>query len=118
MSDLPASLVELATRFGVATEYQDWTGRHSVVAESTLVAVLDALGVAAATEDERHAALAAHDRDYWTRSLPPTIVGSRRRRNAVLGARHPRRSCRAVGPAGGRERQDRIAATRKQQGAL
>ncbi len=74
MSDLPASLVELATRFGVATEYQDWTGRHPVVAESTLVAVLDALGVAAATEDERHAALAAHDRDYWTRSLPPAIV--------------------------------------------
>jgi 4-alpha-glucanotransferase len=76
MSDLPASLVELATRYGVATEYQDWTGRHAVVAESTLVAVLDALGVAAATDDERHTALAAHDRDYWTRSLPPTIVGT------------------------------------------
>ena len=52
MTDLPESLVELARRYGVATEYDDWTGRHVTVAESTLVAVLDALGVAAATEDD------------------------------------------------------------------
>ena len=75
MTELPASLVELARRYGVATEYHDWTGRHTTVASSTLIAVLDALGVPAATEDERTAALAAHDRDYWARSLPPTIVG-------------------------------------------
>ncbi len=43
--------------------------------ETTLVAVLEALGVAASTEDDRAAALAAHDRAYWERSLPPTIVG-------------------------------------------
>ncbi len=42
--------------------------------ETTLVAVLGALGVAASTEDDRVAALVAHDRDYWERSLPPTIV--------------------------------------------
>ena len=42
--------------------------------ETTLVAVLAALGVAATTEDERAAALAAHERDYWSRPLPPTIV--------------------------------------------
>ena len=75
MNELPASLVELARRYGVATEYADWTGRHAGVADSTLVAVLDALGVPAATENERTASLAAHDRDYWARSLPPTIVG-------------------------------------------
>ena len=75
MTELPASLVELSRRYGVATEYQDWTGRHTTVASSTLIAVLDALGVPAATEDERTAALAAHDRAYWARSLPPTIVG-------------------------------------------
>src|ERR1700737_2083200 len=75
MTDLPASLVELARRYGVATEYADWTGRHRTVVESTLIAVLDALGVPAATEDERSAALLAHDTDYWARSLPPTIVG-------------------------------------------
>jgi 4-alpha-glucanotransferase len=75
MTDLPASLIELARRYGVATEYQNWTGRHTTVADSTLIAVLDALGVPAATEDERTAALLAHDRDYWARSLPPAIVG-------------------------------------------
>jgi 4-alpha-glucanotransferase len=75
MTELAPSLVELARRYGVATEYEDWTGRQAAVTESTLVAVLDALGVPAATEDERAAALAAHDRDYWGRSLPPTIVG-------------------------------------------
>src|SRR6185295_5352427 len=75
MTELPASLVELARRCGVATEYEDWTGRHTTVADTTLIAVLDALGVSASTEDERTAALLAHDRDYWARSLPPTIVG-------------------------------------------
>jgi 4-alpha-glucanotransferase len=75
MTDLVPSLVELARRYGVATEYENWTGKHAAVAESTLIAVLDALGVSAATEDERTAALVAHDRDYWARSLPPTVVG-------------------------------------------
>jgi 4-alpha-glucanotransferase len=75
MTELPASLVELARRYGVATEYEDWTGRHTIVADSTLIAVLDALGVSASTEDDRIAALLAHDRDYWARALPPTIVG-------------------------------------------
>jgi 4-alpha-glucanotransferase len=75
MTELPASLVELARRYGVATEYNDWTGRHTTTASSTLIAVLDALGVPAATEKERTASLAAHDRDYSARSLPPTIVG-------------------------------------------
>src|SRR4029077_15426465 len=74
MTDLPGSLVELARLYGVATEYADWTGRHAGVADSTLVAVLDALGVPAATEGDRTAALRAHDRDYWGRFLPPTVV--------------------------------------------
>ena len=74
MTDLPESLVELARRYGVATEYEDWTGRHVTVAESTLIGVLDALGVPAATEHRRAAALAAYDHDHWSRSLPPVIV--------------------------------------------
>jgi 4-alpha-glucanotransferase len=74
MVDTPQSLAELARRYGVATEFQDWTGRRIDVPETTLVAVLAALGVRAATEDERVAALADHDRDHWTRALPPTIV--------------------------------------------
>ncbi len=75
MTDLPESLVELARRYGVATEYEDWTGTRTAVAESTLVAVLDALGVHAATEYRRAAALAEHDREYWARALPPAIIG-------------------------------------------
>ena len=74
MTELAASLVELAGRYGVATGYDDWAGNHRVVAESTLVAVLGALGVPAATEEQRLAGLVAHDRDYWLRHLPPAIV--------------------------------------------
>jgi 4-alpha-glucanotransferase len=74
MVETPPSLGELARRYGVAVEYEDWTGRHVDVPEATLVAVLAALGVPATTEAEREAALATHDRDYWSRALPPTIV--------------------------------------------
>lgn len=74
MSELAPSLVELAGRFGIATQFDDWTGRRVQISESTLVAVLGALGVAAGTEQERNEALAAHLRSYWARQLPATIV--------------------------------------------
>ena len=74
MTELAASLVELAQRYGVAAGYADWTGGHHEVAESTLVAVLAALGVSATTESERAAALRTHDADHWRRTLPPTVV--------------------------------------------
>jgi 4-alpha-glucanotransferase len=67
-------LAALASRFSVATHYEDANGRQVVVGDHTLVAVLGALGVAAATEDERRIALREHDRAYWSRSLPPVIV--------------------------------------------
>ena len=75
MTQLPPSLTELAGRFGIATDYEDWSGRRIDVPESTLVAVLAACGVPAATEPERAAALTAQDRAYWSRALPPTILG-------------------------------------------
>ena len=65
MTELAPSLVELARRFGIATEYEDWTGRRVLVPEDTLVAVLGALGVAAGTEQERNVALTAQRRSYW-----------------------------------------------------
>lgn len=74
-AELSSSLIELAHRYGVATVYSDWTGRAVTVPAATLIAVLEALGVAAATEQGRSEAIAAHDRDYWARSLPPSIVG-------------------------------------------
>jgi len=75
MTRLAPSLVELAERFGIATDYADWAGRRVSVAETTLVAVLAAFGVAAETELERRTAVTAHDRAYWSRSLPATILG-------------------------------------------
>jgi 4-alpha-glucanotransferase len=69
------SLVELAGRFGIATAYDDWSGRRVGVPESTLIAVLAAFGIAAADEAERNAARAAHERGHWSRALPPTIIG-------------------------------------------
>src|ERR1700728_3073141 len=75
MSRLAPSLVELAARFGIATDYDDWSGRRVGVPESTLIAVLAALGIPAADEAERNAARAAHERAYWSRALPPTILG-------------------------------------------
>jgi len=76
MTQLDWSLSELARRFGVATDYHDWTGRYVTVDETTLVAVLGALGVSAGTEEDRAAALLEHDRRHWSRSMPPSIVGS------------------------------------------
>ncbi|MDT5201686.1 MAG: 4-alpha-glucanotransferase, partial [Mycobacterium sp.] len=75
MIQVAPSLAELAGRFGIAADYEDWSGRRINVPESTLVAVLAAFGVAAATEPERSAALSAHQRGYWSRALPPTILG-------------------------------------------
>ena len=69
------SLVELAGRFGIATDYDDWSGRRVGVPESTLIAVLAALGIPAADEAERNAARTAHERAHWSRALPPTILG-------------------------------------------
>ncbi|HEY2196531.1 MAG TPA: 4-alpha-glucanotransferase [Mycobacterium sp.] len=74
MSRLAPSLVELAARFGIATDYDDWSGRRVGVPESTLVAVLAALGVPAADEAERNAARIVHERAHWSRALPPTIL--------------------------------------------
>jgi 4-alpha-glucanotransferase len=75
MSELAPSLAELASQFGIATDYDDWSGRRIAVPDSTLVAVLAALGVAAADELERRAAHTAHERAHWSRALPPTILG-------------------------------------------
>ncbi|OSC39716.1 4-alpha-glucanotransferase [Mycobacterium decipiens] len=74
MTELAPSLVELARRFGIATGYEDWTGRQVPVSEATLVAILAALGVAAKTEQQRNDALTAQLRSHWARPLPATIV--------------------------------------------
>ncbi len=69
-----ARLDELAARYGVATEYWDWQGTHVVVSESTVVAVLAALGVPAGSAQEVETSLLAADEAPWRRTLPPVVV--------------------------------------------
>ncbi len=68
------TLTALADRLGVACAYHDWTGNFLTVDPSTVVAVLAALGVQADTEDDCAASLSELDRRHWSRALPPTIV--------------------------------------------
>jgi 4-alpha-glucanotransferase len=75
MTELAPSLIELARRYGIATDYEDWTGRRVRVSEPTLKAVLGSLGVPADSEHERNVALTAQVRSHWARRLPATIVG-------------------------------------------
>lgn len=75
MTELAPSLIELARRYGIATDYEDWSGSRVRVSETTLKSVLASLGVAADNEQERNAALSAKLRSHWARQLPATIVG-------------------------------------------
>ena len=52
------ALATLAHRLGVATEYYDWVGHLKQVDDSTVVAVLAALGIRAATEEKITALIA------------------------------------------------------------
>ena len=118
MTDLPESLVELARRYGVATEYVDWTGSAHHGRR------IHADRRARRPRRARHHGVPARRRTCRTRSrplVPVAAAGDRRPRGVcvvVLGARHPRRLGAAVDPAGGRVRPDRPASAGKQQGPL
>lgn len=68
------TLTELALAHGVATEYADWQGGHVVVGPDTLRAVLAALGVEAATEEQAARSLEDSELRSWRRTLPATVV--------------------------------------------
>jgi len=74
VADVQGPLAELADRYGIATEFWDWQGRHVRVAAQTVVAVLRAFGVEAATPEAVAAALAARRDEPWRRMLPPCVV--------------------------------------------
>jgi 4-alpha-glucanotransferase len=82
MTDRPQALLDLAHRLGVATEYVDWTGTHHLVGADTLIAVLAAFGKPADTAEACETALAEHEREYWHRTLTPTIVTRSGRRSS------------------------------------
>jgi 4-alpha-glucanotransferase len=67
-------LAELAQAHGVATDYWDWQGRHVVISAATIRAVLGALGVPAADDDEVEGAFAEVADAAWRRTLPPSLV--------------------------------------------
>ncbi|MFJ2786210.1 4-alpha-glucanotransferase [Streptomyces sp. NPDC093249] len=68
------TLARLAARHGVATAHSPSEGVTVPVPEATVVAVLGALGVDAATPEEVAAALEAAERADRERLLPPTLV--------------------------------------------
>ncbi|MFE6850229.1 4-alpha-glucanotransferase [Streptomyces sp. NPDC057674] len=68
------TLARLAARHGVATAYSPSAGVTVPVPDATVVAVLGALGVDAATPEAVAAALDAAERTDRERLLPPTLV--------------------------------------------
>ena len=74
MSHLTAELDELAERLGIAREFWDWKGNHTLISEATVIAVLRAMGVEADTPEERRDALIRLDEQHWQRVLPPCTV--------------------------------------------
>ncbi|MFW5472280.1 4-alpha-glucanotransferase [Knoellia sp. CPCC 206450] len=69
-----AALVELAHAHGVATDFTNWLGQHTVISDRTLRTVLRALGVDAASEEAVSVALADAENRPWRRTLPPSVV--------------------------------------------
>ena len=74
MTEPSPELQQLAEVYGVATDYWDWRGNHTVVSAETIVAVLSALGVDAGTTESVDMALSDARRYRWTRMLPPCVV--------------------------------------------
>ncbi|WP_179816052.1 4-alpha-glucanotransferase [Allostreptomyces psammosilenae] len=71
---MDAPLVELARAHGVATDYRTDRGHRVAVAPDTLVAVLAALGVDAATPGAARRSLQALRHRRASRPLPPCVV--------------------------------------------
>lgn len=66
--------MRLAGRYGVSTEFHDWTGRHVQVSADSIVAVLHALDVDASDDDAVRAALQEAELATWRQTLPPVVV--------------------------------------------
>lgn len=71
---LESDLVDLASVYGVATEYWDQAGELVRVGRETIVAVLAALGVDASTPESRAASLLEAEARPWRSLLPPVFV--------------------------------------------
>lgn len=68
---MTSALHQLADRFGIATEFWDWQGRHQQVSDHTIVAVLAAVGVDAQDPDR---ALQFREDEVWRATVPDFTV--------------------------------------------
>jgi len=75
VSDQPSpALIELARRYGVATEYHGWKGSLVQIGDATLRHVLTALGAEVGDDAAIEAALRHTEEQPWRQVLPPTVV--------------------------------------------
>ncbi|MFC5380299.1 4-alpha-glucanotransferase [Aquipuribacter nitratireducens] len=81
---LDEDLARLADAYGVATDYWDWQGNHVVVPRATVLAVLAALEVDAATPEALQQALRDVDLGPWRRAVPACTVVREGREERVL----------------------------------
>lgn len=72
--ELDPTLAALAARHGVSTEFQGHDGLQHAVLPTSLVAVLAALGVDAATPEAARRALDSTADEPWRSMLPPVVV--------------------------------------------
>ncbi|MDO9597245.1 MAG: 4-alpha-glucanotransferase [Azoarcus sp.] len=71
---MSSRLDELCDRYGVLPGYFDMWGNAYQTSERARRALLAAMGVPAASDDEIAASLFDFDRDHWARPLPPVMV--------------------------------------------
>ncbi|WP_341729995.1 4-alpha-glucanotransferase [Brooklawnia sp.] len=69
-----SSLQILAEKLGIATDFWDWKGRHTQIPQHTIIAVMAAMGVDAATEESAAAAVVELELKPWRRGLSSVVV--------------------------------------------
>ena len=74
-SDAPSpALAALAQAYQVGTDFWDWQGQHTIVSQDSIRAILQAMDVPCATEEEAQASLVEADLRGWHRVLPAVVV--------------------------------------------
>ena len=84
MASDSSALRDLAHDLGVSTRYWGWDGTEKDVADSTLQAILAALGTPVTTDGDIAALRARREREPWERTLPPVTVMREDRSSSVL----------------------------------
>ncbi len=69
-------LAQLAALHGICLEYQDIWGNTHRASDASLVALLEAMGVVATSDEAIEASIAAHEGACWRAVVPPAAVVS------------------------------------------